>query len=272
MRILFDSGIFSHSEFAEGAVQNRPVRWGTANIIVPVHGLVRKIPNQNTEYQRQIEALFTVRRLIAEGRLRPFSYIEIEFERFRGKGRIQEFNALRDVIPEKCRPALGRSKFMQTVDFRERISKGGREDRKAGIGPDALTQIKFFEFLCSLDERRVDLLVEHRAELRLDEFEIESLRDLRWFHFLCKEWGSRENYPDAFHLWTAKRNGLDALLTLEKTLPNFVSNLKAERNKRIEIQVDVLRPLELIQKFGISEPDPVPMEPNRFYHLHEVTN
>lgn len=63
---------------------------------------------------------------------------------------------------------------------------------------------------------------------------------------------------------------MDALLTLDNGLRNLVSRVRAEKIKHIEIRTEVLRPLELLAKFGIVEPDPVPIELNRFYHLHEV--
>jgi hypothetical protein len=113
-------------------------------------------------------------------------------------------------------------------------------------------------------------LISHRELFRLTDFDVESFRDIGWFQFLCERSGSAENYPDVFHLWTVKRNCLDAILTLEKRLPNLVDRVKNERNKQIEIKTEVLRPLDLLQKLGIDSPDPVPVNADRFYHLHEV--
>jgi len=271
MRILLDSGIFSHSEFAEGAIKETRVRWGTTEQVLPVHGLAGKAPDQDLEYQSQKEALFTVGRLIREGRVEAYDYSEIRVERMRGRARIQEFNALRGCQIHECGPALERTRFRQTANLADYICKGGKKDRRAGVKLGTANQIAFLEWLCSLRKEHIDVLIHHAAQIGLTEFEVESLRNVDWFQFLCQRSGSPENYPDVFHLWTAERNGLDAVLTLDETLINLVSRAGSEKVKSIEIKTEVLRPLELLQKLGIDKPDPVPMEADRFYHLHEVT-
>ena len=272
MRILLDNGIFSHSEFAETAIKRTSVRWGDTDQVVPVHGLIRKVPDKNVEYQRHKEALFTVGRLIREGRIEAYTYIELLFERMRGRGRIQEFNALQGCNIHECKPALERSKFRSTANFLDHIAKGGRKDRKAGAEPSEANQITFLEWLCSLNKEHVTVLIQHSPQIGLNEFEVESLRNIAWFQFLCQRWASSENYPDVFHLWTAERNSLDAVLTLEKGLPNLVSGIRKEKYKKIEIKTQVLRPLKLLQKLGLDTPDPVPMEADHFYHWHEATD
>lgn len=271
MQILLDTGIFIHSEFAEGAIKQIPARWGGKELVVPVHGLIRKQPSRDLEFERQKEALFTVGRLIREGRLRAYDYYEIRTERVRGGGRRPEFNALRGCQIHKCHPTLVRSKFMQTSNLMDEISKGGKKDRKAGVKPGGANQLAFLKWLCGLRKEHVDVLIQHAAQIRLSPFEVETLNDINWFQFLCQRSGSPENYLDVFHLWTAERNGLDALLTLEKRLPNLVSRVRNERIKRVEIRTQVLRPLDLLKQLGIGKLDPVPMEADRFYHLHEVT-
>ena len=271
MRILLDNGIFTHSEFAEGAVKRTSVRWGDTLQVLPVHGLVRKAPDKDLGYQREKEALFTVGRLIREGRIAAYDYTEIQFERMRDRGRLQEFNALQDCPISECRPALVRSRFRMTINLTDSISKGGRKDRKAGVELGGANQIAFFEWLCSLRQEHIDTLLQLVAQIGLTGFEVESLRNIEWFQFLCERSGSLENYPDVFHLWTAERNSLDAVLTLDKGFSSFVSRVRKEKVKRIEIRTEVLRPLDLLLKLGIEEPDPVPMDTERFYHLHEVT-
>jgi len=271
MRILLDNGIFTHSEFAEGAVQHTSVRRGDTHQVLPVQGLVRKAPDKDLGYQREKEALFTVGRLIREGRIAAYEYTEILFERMRGRGKLQEFNALQDCTIHRCHPALERSRFRQSVNLRDFISKGGRKDRKEGLELGGATQIAFLEWLCSRRQEHIDRLIQCVAQIGLTEFEVESLRNIDWFRFLCERSKSSENYPDVFHLWTAERNSLDAVLTLDKGFSNFVSRVRKEKVKRIEIRTEVLRPLELLQKLGIEKPDPVPMDAERFYHLHEVT-
>ncbi len=121
MRILLDSGVLSHAEFAQHAVKPTPIRWGHIRQTVPVHGFVRKAPDKNPEHRKHKEALFTVGRLIREARIEAYTYIEILFERMRGKGRFSLCDALEGCEIQSCSPALDRSKFMQTLDFVEMI-------------------------------------------------------------------------------------------------------------------------------------------------------
>lgn len=271
MRMLLDTGVLSHSEFAVHATKQVSGCWGNRNVVAPIHGFVRKAADRNTDYQKQQEALFTVGRLIREGHVEAYTYVEILFERMRGKGRFPVCDALKASDIQGCPSALERSKFFKTLDFREMISKGGRKDRKAGVEPGTATQIAFLKWLCSLRKEGINALIEHAVQIGLDEFEVESLRNIEWFQFLCQRSGSPENYVDVFHLWTAERNGLDAVLTLDKKLPNLLSHVGKEKVKKIEIRAQVLRPLDLLQKLGIDKPDPVPMDPDRFYDFFEAT-
>jgi hypothetical protein len=271
MRILLDNGVFSHSEFAAHATKEVSVRWVNRNIVGQIHGFARKAADQNLEYQRQKEALFTVGRLIREGRLKAYVYIEILFEKMRGKGRFPVCDALKGCDIEGCPPALDRFKFVKTLNFREMISKGGRKDRKAGVEVGTATQIAFLKWLCSLRKEGISALIEHAAQIGLDEFEAESLRNIDWFQFLCRRWGSSKNYPDVFHLWTSERNGLDAVLTLDEKFTNFVSGVRKGKTKNIEVKTEVLRPLDLLRELGIDKPDPVSMDSDRFYNFLEVT-
>jgi hypothetical protein len=266
MRVLFDNGIFSHSEFAEAAVMQTAMRWGDRDYVSPVHGLVRKAPHENAEYQSQMEALFTVGRLIREGWIEAYDYNEIRFERIRGKTAVQGCNALQGCTIHRCSPAVERSKFRSSMNFRDTISKGGKKDKKAGVDLGEANQIASFKWLCTLGKEHVGALISLAPQIGLTGFEIASLNNIDWFQFLCQRSGSPENYPDVFHLWTAERNGLDALLTLDRRLRNLVSSVRNEKVRRVEIKTDVLRPLELLQKLGVDEPDPVPMDANRFYH------
>jgi hypothetical protein len=40
--------------------------------------------------------------------------------------------------------------------------------------------------------------------------------------------------------------------------------------KTVTIQTEVLRPLDLLNRLGIKDPDPVVVNDGRFYHLHEL--
>ena len=91
-----------------------------------------RVPDEDTENQNQKNALFTVGRLIRERRIEAYDYVEISFERMRGRPPIQQFNALQNCKIHRCAPAVERSRFTQTINFRETIAKGGKKDRKAG--------------------------------------------------------------------------------------------------------------------------------------------
>jgi hypothetical protein len=73
-----------------------------------------------------------------------------------------------------------------------------------------------------------------------------------------------------FRLWTAERNGLDILLTLDKGLAELLSRVGSERRAKIEIKTSVLRPLELLARLEIGSLNPSPLNEARFYYLHEV--
>jgi hypothetical protein len=113
-------------------------------------------------------------------------------------------------------------------------------------------------------------LLDLKITLGLTDFEIDSLQNLKYFQMLCATGRSPEHYPDIFHLWTAQRNRIDVFLTLERKLPEMAS--RAERSMKIEPQfpTKVLRPIEFLQLLGITCPDPVPLEPNRFYPFIDV--
>ena len=156
------------------------------------------------------------------------------------------------------------------MDLTDAISKGGKKDAKAGVALGRANQLAFLKWLCARTKEDIELLTSDAVLIGLSEFEIESLRNVQWFQFLCDRSGSAENYVDVFHLWTAERNGRDALLTLDNGLINLVSRVRSEKNKTVAIRTDVLRPLGLLRTLGIDEPDPVPLEADRFYYLHEV--
>jgi len=70
-----------------------------------------------------------------------------------------------------------------------------------------------------------------------------------------------------FHSWTAERHGLDALLTLDRKLPRLVGRVKNEKKREIDIRTEVLQPLDLLRRLGISDPDTLPISRGRFYNL-----
>jgi hypothetical protein len=124
--------------------------------------------------------------------------------------------------------------------------------------------------LSALSPAQIGTLVDHAKLLGLDDFEVRSLRDLPRFQALTRALVSPENLPDCFHIWTARRNGLEVFLTLEKKLPRTIDQIKKRRNGAIDTGVAVLRPTELLHLMGVAEIDTVPVDPGRFYTYMEI--
>jgi len=267
MRVMLDNGIFGHSQFAESVLGPQGPRFGIHDQDNQVWGFVRKTLDPDREYQSQIDALFTVGRLIREKRIEAFTYCELMFESFNRVIGETAFDAFAGCARSDCPPALMRSRFRGGDGFAF-ARKGGKKDRKRGLDT-GLSQIDFMEWLCTLDDRHIAAILECNAILGLTEFEIGSLRNLSCFQRLCAISQSQENYPDMFHLWTAQRNRMDVFLTLEKKLTQIFKHIEHARIIEIEHQTTVLRPLEFLRLLGVAEPDPVPIEPGRFYPAHE---
>jgi hypothetical protein len=267
---MLDNGIFGHSQFADSAMGPQGPRFGPGNEHHQVWGVVRKKLDPNSEYQSQIDSLFTVGRLIREKQVEAFTYRELMYESFSRIIGMSEFDALAGCAIADCPPALMRSRF-RSGDLFEFVRKGGKKDRKRGLDT-GLSQINFMQWLCTFDDRHITAILEYRAALGLTEFEVESLRNLRCFQRLCEVSRSPENFPDMFHVWTAQRNRMDVFLTLESTLPQIFNHIEDARIVEIEHQTKVLRPLEFLRLMGVTQPDPVPIQPGQFYPMIEVWN
>lgn len=269
-RVLLDNGIFSHSEFAEEATKEISIFWAGKSQVSTIWGIRGKSPKGNKALQEEIDFLPTVAQLIRENVIEAYNSKEIECERLRHRPLIREGNVLNGCEIRKCPPPIDRSKFVQTANFIDYFAKGGKKDLKAGVPLGQANQISFMKFLCSLTEEATRVLLWREHLLGLSTFEIESLRNLSWFQFLCQRSGSPEHYPDIFHLWTAERNGLDVLLTLDGDLPKLISRVQGEKRKTVAIKTKVLRPSQLLEDLGVKIRVPVPLEANRFYQLHEL--
>jgi hypothetical protein len=265
MRALLDTCIWSYAEFLQPAIQDQVIRWGDIDVIQPISGL-KKVPLANPSFQKQKDALFTIGRLIREGKISAYEYSEIWIERVRGRIKEQEGNALRDCQVSKCLPALERSKFA-SGSFFDLVAKGGKKDRKRGKQANNLSQISFFDWLTSLTEEGIKNLLKDADIIGLTQFEIESCRDIKLFQSICAEAGSKENYPDAFHLWTAERNRLDFLLTVDGPLIDMSSRI---RSKEKSFHVEAILPLELMKRLGIKKMDTIPLKNDYFYSFLEL--
>jgi len=266
MKVMLDNGILSHSQFAEGNLITTEIFWNGSNHSVQLAGFVRKKIHPDTAYQNEIDALFTIGRMIRERRVRAFSYIELSFEKIKRQMGESAFDALADCPIERCKVPLERSRFFQTIDFEGYVAKGGKKDRKAGMDT-SMSQISFVELLLSLEEGHVQQLISHNDIFGMSSFEVESLQNLSWFRTMCRVSQSPENYPDMLHLWAAQRNHMDVFLTLEKRLPNIAAHLPTSTACVASFPTVVLRPLALLDRLGVTELDPVPIEPQRFYPI-----
>ena len=271
MKVLLDTGILSHSEFSENVVQEKEIIFGPHKQILHIHGFGRKASHKDASYQSQIDAIFTIGRLIREEKIIPFSSKELQVEAFRRRCSNRLNYAFKNCEIIDCPPPLERSKFRSTINIKEYFAKGGKKDKKRGINTEDYTQLSFMEWLLTLDKSSVDLFIKNREVVGLSDFEVESMMEISWYQFICGRSNSKENFPDIFHLWTAERNSIDVFLTLEMKLPNIVEQIRKEKQKTIEISTKVFRPLEFLKWLGIDAPDEVPMEFDRFYNIFEVT-
>ncbi len=82
---------------------------------------------------------------------------------------------------------------------------------------------------------------------------------------MCSIGQSEENYPDVFHLWTAQRNRIDAILALDTKFANIAKQIENSGKIRLEYRTRVMQPIEFLASIGIVGLDPVPIEPDRFY-------
>ena len=271
MRVLIDNGIVSGANFLEGAVRQQELRWGKNITSLPISGFKRVDLDPNVEQQAEKDALFSIGRLARAGLLSLHTYSELRVESWRGgRGRQPILNALGKCIISECPCPVERTKFRQTLNHEEWLSKGGKEDLKKGIPRSDFSQVSFLEWLASMTSSQVNLIIEKAGLFGLDDFEAESLEDLSWFQNLYRAIGGEGNLPDCFHICTARRNKLDALLTLEAKLPRTWEHLKKRRNLRIDVNVEVFRPRQLLSALGLNELDPVPVEGNRFYSVAEA--
>lgn len=263
MKLLLDAGIFFHAEIAVPVTQSMTISWGRQNITLPIAGAVRKPLDADSSRQAEIDALFTVGRLIREGMVEAFRYHEVMVEICRGKN-ASWINALKKCKILDCEPALHRSKFRGTADFRESARKGGKKDCEDGKELSGQTQLALFCWLKDLKPQEVEMLIRHAADIRLTPFEVESLQHLKWFQTMCERSGSAENFVDVFHLWTAARNGM-GLLTLDKKIKRLVERVGAEKSRPVLNLPEVFFPTDLLRVMGDIAPDPVPFQAGVFY-------
>lgn len=262
--VLLDNGIVSAAELVEFATKEVETLWGNIQSKTEIVGYRKKVAKDASQ-QKQIDAIVTVGRLIREGVVIAHTYSELEVELSRRSAPISAFHALEDCHISTCPAPIERSRFRQTVNLDEYLTKGGKKDKKRNNDLGDFNQIPFMQWLLSLDRSAVQSILNHGQIIGLTEFELESFRRLDWFKFICSRFGFPENYPDAFHLWTAERNGIDVLLTLDTKLPKLVRQISQSHNHIHKVKTSALMPIEFLQSLNISALDDVPIKEGKFY-------
>lgn len=264
IKVLLDNSIISGAEIAEYVTLEKLESWGNKKIPIPLVGY-RKRVSSNSSLQEEIDAIVTIGRLIREGRIAAYTYSELRTEALRRSPTVKAFNSLAGCHISSCSAPIEQGKFRQTGRLSEAIAKGGKKDKKNNVNVGVFNQIPYLEWLIQLDEHATQFILSHHNEFGLTEFEVESFRQLDWFKFICSRFGSSENYPDAFHLWTAERNEIDVFLTLEKSLPNIVNQIWQSTNHKYQLKTSVLRPIGFLQSMGITDRDEAPIKAGQFY-------
>jgi len=271
MKILLDTGVISSADFLEGDSRIQELKWGSGSTRITIAGFRRIEPVHDADQQNEKEALFTIGRLVREGRITLHTYSELNIEIWRRpRGRDPLLNAFLGCQITQCPAPVERSKFRATIDMNNWIAKGGKSNRDKGIPPSESSQIAFFQWLSNLPNEATAAFLNHSKLLGLDDFEVLSLQDLPWFQTLARAFVSPENLPDCFHLWTARRNGMHTLLTLEKKLPRTIAQLRNRKRGAIDPGLAVLRPTGLLRQLNVMEVIEVPVEPGRFYSYMEI--
>lgn len=267
MRVMLDNDISGHSQLCDWAMGPQGQFFGTQNQHYEVLGMIRRKPHSDAVFQAQVDSLFTVGRLIREKQIEAFTYGELGCERMH-QSTDSMLGALAECEIHKCPPAIERSRFYRG-SYTAYVRKGGKEDRKRGVEL-GVSQIAFMRMLCGLKDGFLPQFIAVKDLVGLTDFEIESLENLKSFQHFCRISNSEENYPDMFHLWTAQRNRIEVLLTLDNKLVNIADMIGKSRGVQIEFPTQVLRPTQLLSLLNVKVPDPIPIKHDRFYTLVEL--
>lgn len=220
------------------------------------------------ELEAEAEAIFTVGRLIRERNIFAFTSMELKWEGLRDEFRHKPLDVLQncpiDIVPNP----IERGRFIQS-ELGRFIKKGGKKDLCGG--KDGSSQIYFFNWLRSLHPDIVAKLINQKQERRLTDFDCEGFRDLDWFKELASRLRSDENLPDAFYLWTVRRNNLDVFLTLDFRLINQVASIERDRSG-FRLGFRVQSPIQFLHDKGIERPDQYPCVVGRQYTMAEIAS
>jgi hypothetical protein len=256
--VLLDHSIVTHASRMHWV--KKPLDSPTGQFLL---GAERVVPFPKPEWEAEAEAIYTIGRLIREKTVRAVSSMELKWE------------AARDYLGQPPLDALGgcdiglvptpieRGRFVG-APLEDYVKKGGNKE-----GQNGASQIAFFAWLCRLDQDAVTKILEARPHLKLTDFECESFRDLGWFKTLRDRLRSDENLPDAFHLWTAKRNGIEVFLTLDRKLINHAASIEKEKSG-FRLAVRVRSPINFLLEEGVAQPEPYPCVAGKFYTFLDI--
>ena len=212
VKVLIDTCLFRIAPAEQLVLEYRdgvkPSLWGPNNSFVGIATRSEpKIPINEVWKRAQSDAMRSIGQLARDGRIRLFSYTELEFENLHGSRSPLHlaYDSLAGVTVEYVPAALERYKF-QKIPMEEFCDKK--------------TRIDFYGWLLTLDHNEVFRRPRFRSTF--SDCELRNLESLGRFREICKGL-EREHYPDAFHLWTAEVNQLDFFLTADKTFTRAIT-------------------------------------------------
>lgn len=246
--VLVDNCVLDLAETVQEGTKRVEVPWGDITVTTDIVGLVGKTPRDTTQ-QVQRECLPTIVRLVRNGTLLLHKTTEVAFEAWHRAGAAAPLPGyLFASVPFiDIPPAIERSRLRQTEIGQH-------------VQGDAVAQ--FCQWLRGVDEKR--LLSEATFREHITPQEAANLGNLGRFRELCKGL-SPDQCRDAFHLWTAEVNGLDYFLTVDT---KFIRALTM-RGKKPDLPCLPVTPSDLLDIMGVTERDPLPFVPGRFYNSFE---
>ena len=189
----------------------------------------RPRPERTDWKQKEIDCLAGVADLCREGKIIPYSTIELEAEYLRAaKLPCQKYeDLLGDIKFEMAQCPFIRSKWG--------LSMEQHLDREQVI--------KFCKcFFLSPSMERIERFIAGMRENpanTLSPFEEKCLRRVNIFKKICHGMDEK-HYPDALHLWTAEENGLNAFLTTDKKFRNIMDR------QNVQLKCATLFPSDLV--------------------------
>lgn len=261
-KVLIDHGIITNSSRMHWVRKPLEGFHPSARLL----GAERVSPFSDPAWEAEAEAILTVGKLIREQIVEAFSSMELKWEGMRDYIGSPPLNAFEQCNIEIVPNPVERGRFVSAT-LEDYVKKGGKKD--SAEGKNGASQISFFRWLLNLEPDRVSKILEARGSRQLTDFDCESLNDLGWFKALARRLRSEENLPDAFHLWTARRNGIDVFLTLDRKLINHAASIESEKSG-FRLGVKVRPPIAFLREEGVATSEPYPCRPGQFYTMAEI--